>query len=196
MNRMIPWISTLTLLTATLTGCSEARTPRAADEAQPSTPAVVAAPVQAPAPVATASCPAPAVEAPAKAAAAVRPAARRADPAEVAGKLKIKRLVLADEVKGREPVEAKTAFHAPETDRIYAFVEVENGAGEETEITVEFEPPGGGSARGNVTLNVGASPRWRTWAFTRGARVAGAWTAVVRAPDGKVLARAPFDVTL
>jgi hypothetical protein len=75
-------------------------------------------------------------------------------------------------------------------------VEVENPEAEESEITVTFEPPGGGDARGNVTLDVGASRRWRTWAYTRGARSAGAWTAVVRGPGGEELARAPFEVTL
>ncbi|MCC6556534.1 MAG: DUF2914 domain-containing protein [Polyangiaceae bacterium] len=207
MSRTTPCISALALFTATLftaalTGCGEGRAPRAAGEAQPA----IAAPAQAPAPAAAppASCPAPAAaSAPAAAppAASAAPAApakarRAASDADVAAKLRVKRLVLAEQVKGREPVEEKTSFHAADTDRIYAFVEVENGAEEETEITVSFEPPGGGAAKGNVTLPVGASPRWRTWAFTRGARVAGGWTAVVRAPDGKVLARAPFDVTL
>ena len=186
MSRMISCISTLALLTATLAGCSEGRAPRAADEVQPPAPVVATAPVQASAPIAASSYAAPPIEGPAKAATAASPApaTRRAGAPEVAGKLRIKRLVLADEVKGREPVEPKTSFQAAETDRIYAFVEVENGAVEETEITVSFEPPDGGATRGNVTLSVGASPRWRTWAFTRGARVAGAWTAVVRAPDG------------
>jgi predicted ATPase len=108
----------------------------------------------------------------------------------------VKRLVVADGIAGREPVGAKASFRAADSERIYAFVEVENATGEDAEITVAFEPPGGGAAKGNVPLAVGSSPRWRTWAFTRAARSAGVWTAVVRAPGGDVLARAPFEITL
>ncbi|AGP33651.1 DUF2914 domain-containing protein [Sorangium cellulosum] len=113
-----------------------------------------------------------------------------------AAELKVKRLVLAEGVKDREPVAPGTTFRAPETERLYAFLEIENRGDAEGEVTVAFVPPDGGAPVGNVTLGVGPSPRWRTWAFTRGVRKAGEWTAVVRSETGEELARAPFEVTL
>jgi hypothetical protein len=198
MSTKTSWITALALLTATLTGCETLRA-----DAEAPLPAPVAPAQTAPQVAVAPAAPAP----PEKASEATRtdgaakgatrtPSKSRAKAADVTGKLRIKRLVLADRIEGREPAPAKTSFRAPDSDRIYAFVEVENGAAEETEITVTFEPPDGGAPRGNVTLSVGASPRWRTWAFTRGARAAGEWTAVVRSPDGEELARTPFEVTL
>ena len=144
--------------------------------ATPAIPATAAAPTPAPAP------------APVKVA-TPKPSAR---PAE----LKVKRLVVAEGVADREPVEAGTSFKAGEVERIYAFVELENASREPGQVTVAFEPAGGGGASGNVTLEVGGAPRWRTWAYTRAAKRPGAWTAVVRSADGEVLARTPFEVTL
>ncbi len=112
--------------------------------------------------------------------------------------LKIRRLVVSTEIaRGkREPVGEKAAFKASELDKVYAFVEVENPTQAESEVFVTFEPAGQGASEGQVTLRVGASPRWRTWAFTRNVKKAGTWNAVVRNADGKVLARTPFEVTL
>ncbi|KYF68054.1 DUF2914 domain-containing protein, partial [Sorangium cellulosum] len=121
---------------------------------------------------------------------------RKDEKARGAAELKVKRLVIAEGVKDREPVAPGTTFRAPETERLYAFVELENRSDVEGEVTVSFVPPDGGAPVGNVTLGVGPSPRWRTWAFTRGARRAGEWTAVVRSETGEELARAPFEVTL
>jgi len=200
------WISALLLLTsATSIGCGEARSPHATTEARPAAPAATeqAAQVAPPAAPATA-CPTPpatpektsaAREASTKAASA-EPASKPQRRASAPAKLKVKRLLLTEQIKDREPVEPRSAFEAAEAGRIYAFIELENPAAEESEITVTFEPPGGGTSHGNVTLDVGASRRWRTWAYTRAARSAGAWTAVVRGPSGEELARAPFDVTL
>ncbi len=108
-------------------------------------------------------------------------------------RLAVKRLVIARSVKNREPVNPGVTFKG---DRVYAFVEVENRAHAPGEIVVEFEPPGGGPAHGDVTLAVGPAARWRTWAYTRTASIAGSWTAVVKNRRGDVLARAPFEVTL
>jgi predicted secreted protein len=107
--------------------------------------------------------------------------------------LRIKRLVLARDVEAREPVAASATFASDEADRIYAFVEVENPERAESEIVVTFEPAGG-EPTGHVRLRVGPSSRWRTWAFTRGARAPGPWEAVVRSANGDVLARAPFAI--
>jgi hypothetical protein len=125
---------------------------------------------------------------------ATKPAKAKASAIE--GKLAVKRLVIAQGVKGREPIEPATSFTIEQANKLYAFVEVENKDRAASEITVSFEPPGGGASHGNVTLAVGEAPRWRTWAFTRTAHVAGAWTAVVKDSRGEVLARAPFEITL
>lgn len=194
----------LLLTTATSIGCGEARSPHAATEARPVAPAATeqAAQVAPPAAPATA-CPTPPAApektsaAPAKAAtASAEPASKPQKRASAPAKLKVKRLLLTEKIENREPVDPRDSFEAGESGRIYAFIELENPAAEESEVTVTFEPPGGGASHGNVTLDVGASRRWRTWAYTRAARSAGAWTAVVRGPSGEELARAPFDVTL
>ncbi|WP_438018061.1 DUF2914 domain-containing protein [Sorangium sp. So ce315] len=205
----------LALCTVALAGCGEphdARPPAPAAVASPppapcSEPAAAAAP--APPPAATAIAAAPAVPAGHAAAGAGSAAAGAGSAAAGAGskeasekagegkaELKVKRLVVAGGVKDREPVEPRTTFRAQETERIYAFVELEHRGDAEGEVTVAFVPPDGGAPVGNVRLAVGASPRWRTWAFTRGARKPGEWTAIVQSDTGEVLARTPFEMTL
>jgi hypothetical protein len=107
--------------------------------------------------------------------------------------LRIKRLVVAKGVEGREPVGAADDFVLDETEQVYAFVEVHNVDSAESEIFVTFEPERG-PARGHVRLRVGPTPRWRTWAYTRGVRTPGTWAAVVRGGDGEPLARTTFVV--
>lgn len=146
-------------------------------------PAVAPTPVVAPATVLS--------PAPARAGAVARPAT----PVE-GDALVIKRLVVARgvEKKDREPVDAGTTFRAADLGKLYAFVELDNAAKAPSELVVSFEPPSG-HAIGNVKLDIGASPHWRTWAYTRAARETGAWTAVVKTSSGHVLARAPFEIT-
>lgn len=108
-----------------------------------------------------------------------------------ATRLRVRRLVVASGVKDREPEGAADAFRLDEAPRLYAFVEVVNPGEREGRIVVTFEPEKG-PAVGHVELEIGTSRRFRTWAYTRGARKAGAWTAVVRDEAGTVLARAPF----
>lgn len=182
---LIPALA-LILSTAALGGCRE---PRPAQAVMPIAP-VLAEQASRLAPTPAASCATPAAQPPA----AQAKAPRASKPAAV--ELKVKRLLFAEAIEGREPVGAKSSFNAKDVKRVYAFVEVENPGAEESEITVTFEPPGGGAAKGHVSLDVGASRRWRTWAFTRGASTPGSWTAVVRGPRGEELARAPFEVTL
>jgi len=107
--------------------------------------------------------------------------------------LRVKRLVVARGVKSREPVDPAGSFELDELERIYAFVEVSNPDRADSEIFVTFEPEQG-AARGHVRLRVGPSPRWRTWAYTRGIRQPGSWWAVVRDGDGEELARTPFEI--
>ncbi|WP_438018059.1 DUF2914 domain-containing protein [Sorangium sp. So ce315] len=197
-TKMARWMMFLALGTVSLAGCGERH------DARPPAPSAAASPAatQCPEPVAAAaappSAPAAAVAAPPapEPAPSVAGGKERKEKARGAAELKVKRLVLAGGVKDREPVEPGTTFRAPETERLYAFLEIENRGDVEGEVTVSFVPPDGGAPVGNVTLGVGPSPRWRTWAFTRGARRVGEWTAVVRSEAGEELARAPFEVTL
>ncbi|AKT36260.1 DUF2914 domain-containing protein [Chondromyces crocatus] len=220
MKTATTWISALALSTAMLAlGCNDA-TPREQvvapvqnDQVAPSAqvaPAATAASLPScatptPSALAQADQPTSAEAAPKTAAAktaAAKTAAARAEgrapgaAARDGAPVKVKRLVLTEQIEGREPSTAKSTFSGAEAKKIYAFVEVENPSEGSSEITVSFEPPDGSGARGQVTLDVGASRRWRTWAFTRGAKVAGSWTAVVHGPSGEELARAPFEVTL
>jgi hypothetical protein len=58
---------------------------------------------------------------------------------------------------------------------------------------VTFVSPSG-VAHGPIELEVGAAPRWRTWAYTRAASKPGSWHAVVRNENGKELAKTEFEV--
>jgi hypothetical protein len=52
-----------------------------------------------------------------------------------------------------------------------------------------------GAPRATVSLEVGTSPRWRTWARRRLAPTdAGAWTAELRDPSGALLETLSFTV--
>jgi hypothetical protein len=210
MNTTTQWISALALCTIALTGCGGREEARPAIDARGSGPAAALRPDPSAAAAAAPACPTPtpgvaatpASDSDRAAQGAIQgksaPGTRKspAATAHASAKLSVKRLVVAQGVKNREPVEAGTTFSAYTTERIYAFVEVENESQSEGELTVAFIPPGGGPAVGNVTLEVGATPRWRTWAYTRGAQKTGEWTAVVRSETGEVLARAPFEITL
>jgi hypothetical protein len=185
------------LETTALAGCGERAASRVTPQAEPAgtvTAVTAAAPPTATAPAASTAptaCPAPAFAEPARPA----PEPRRTTTLAADERLSVKRLVIAAGVKDREPVGAGTTFKG-DAHKVYAFVEVENRGGAPGEIVVEFEPPGGGAARGDVRLAVGSAARWRTWAYTRSASTTGSWTAVVKNRKGEVLARAPFEVTL
>jgi len=118
---------------------------------------------------------------------------RSTGPGAGAVPLHVKRLVLARSIAAREPVDVASSFSTGEIDRIYAFVEIDNPARSESDIIVTFEPEHG-SATGHVRLQIGAAPRWRTWAYTRAARQPGAWAAVVRDEQGTELARTAFEL--
>ncbi len=113
-----------------------------------------------------------------------------------ATKLAVKRITIARGVENHEPKDSSESIDA-KAEKVYAFVEVDNPQKLPGEITVEFQPPskkyGGPNAR--ITLGVGESSRWRTWAFTRQAHETGEWTAIVRDDRGHELAREKFTVT-
>ena len=110
-------------------------------------------------------------------------------------KLVVKKLVLATSVekKSREPQGVASEFKEGEFEKIYAFVELAN-PGEESEVIVHFDPPSTRPSKGQVHLAVGTSPRWRTWAFSKGLDEKGEWTAIVTAADGRELARETFVI--
>lgn len=154
---------------------------------------------QAPAPVVVVTAP-PVVVAPT---ADVKPIETAAKPAPVAkvkaksaGKeLSVKKLVVATGVErgSREPLGVADSFKQGEFEKIVAYVELAN-PGDESEVLVSFDPPSDGPTKGNVWLDVGTSPRWRTWASTKGVAEKGEWTAVVKTRDGRELARESFVV--
>ena len=165
-----------------LAGCGQSSRPQTSNApvAKPAAPVVTtAAPVATQAPVASsaiaAKVEAPKVETP------------------KATKLAVKRITIASGVKAHEPDGASDTFDA-KTEKVYAFVEVDNPQKLPGEITVEFQPPSK-KYEGRISLGVGESSRWRTWAFTRQAHEAGEWTAIVRDERGHELAREKFTVT-
>lgn len=103
----------------------------------------------------------------------------------------VKRLIIASDVKEREPIELTDAkIENP----IVAFVELKNPAEQDTDVVVTFEHAGGTKV-GFVELTIPAkSPRYRTWARTRNIKTPGEWSAVVTSKSGEELARTTFQV--
>lgn len=183
-----------------IAGCGH-RSENNGNKPQPLTPAACVSPpaeaAKAPSAAATLAAPTgtPAVASPK---AEDKPAAKPVKVAVKDAPIRVRRLVVAEGVERgtREPVRPAATFKASSVDKLYAFVEVENPEKGESEVFVTFEPQDNTASQGQVSLRVGASPRWRTWAYTRGVKKAGSWAAVVRSKDGTVLARTPFEVTL
>ncbi len=101
----------------------------------------------------------------------------------------VKRMVIANEIRDREPVPL-TEFSpgAP----VVAFVELSNESAAESKIQVVFHHESGRSA-GLVELPVPASKsRWRTWARSELVKDPGTWTAVVSQVGGPELQRRTF----
>lgn len=113
---------------------------------------------------------------------------RALDPAEV----KIARFVLAHDVKDREPVDASDTFTS-DVKKIFAFVELENGAAPYA-FNVHWESLDQAPSPYGVKLGVKTSPRFRTWAWTAVKRSPGAYRAVLRTLDGKDIASRSFVI--
>ena len=142
-----------------------------------------AAPVVTPGPIAVAS--------------KVEPkAAEKKEKSHASHELKVKRFVVATGMNKKQPEGTATLFRQSEIEKLYAYLEIENDGDDKEKVTVSFEPPDGRAARGNVTLDVGSSKRWRTWAYTKQATQVGSWTAVVKDEEGHTLARQPFEIAL
>lgn len=107
--------------------------------------------------------------------------------------LTIQRLVTAPEVERREPLAASSVF-GPHDERVYAFVEVRNESEEDKTLLVHFIGPDG-QVSGGIELRIpAATPRWRTWAYTRNARKPGLWRVEIRSDDGTLIGALPFEV--
>ena len=108
--------------------------------------------------------------------------------------LRVKRFVIAKDVRGREPLPPAEPLHADGT-RIYAFAELANPDGASENVRITFERKGGKERVGDVTLPVpGNATRYRTWAFTRNIFAPGVWEAVLWSERGVGLSRTSFDV--
>jgi hypothetical protein len=128
---------------------------------------------------------------PARAVEPTAKAPRAQEPLDAAAR--VTRLSVSRGVERRQPVGEAERFERGSYERLYAYLEVDN-RGEPGAVVVSFVPPGGGAERGRVRLDVGASPRFRTWAYSRAVDLPGRWAAVVRSLDGRELARTSFDV--
>jgi len=107
--------------------------------------------------------------------------------------LTIERLVTAPAVERREPLAASSVF-GPHDERVYAFVEVRNDSEEDKTLLVHFIGPEG-QVSGGIELRIpAATPRWRTWAYTRNATKPGLWRVEIRSDDGTLVGALPFEV--
>lgn len=107
--------------------------------------------------------------------------------------LSIKRIQFAESIDKREPVSPEETFSAKETQKLYAFVELDNPDKSRGRVFVHFIPPVGSSSK--VELRVGDKSRWRTWAMRRSVKAVGTWTVVVKDAKGNELGRRTFEVT-
>ena len=93
----------------------------------------------------------------------------------------------------REPLAASSVFGAHD-ERVYAFVEVRNESEEDKTLLVHFIGPEG-QVSGGIELRIpAATPRWRTWAYTRNATKPGLWRVEIRSDDGTLVGALPFEV--
>lgn len=121
------------------------------------------------------------------------PAPPSFEPELTDGPIRVRRLVVSTGVRGHEPIGATNTIEVGAQRRVYAFVEAVNETDELIALDVTFEPAEGEST-GHVSLDIPPTRRFRTWAYTRHIYTAGSWEIVVRAPDGRVIARRPFEV--
>lgn len=129
---------------------------------------------------------------------------RRAEPSEVLQPeivetegIGVRQVALARTIEDRVPVDPSTTFSVEEGGRIYAYLEVTNPDREEGELTVAWARAEDlEDELSRVEVQVGAYPRWRTWAYTSRLNRPGRYMAIVRDHDGEVIARAPFEVTM
>lgn len=104
----------------------------------------------------------------------------------------VKRVVVTRRLDGREPVVMDRLSLSDEP--LVAFVELENRSDSSDSVVITFERAGKKSV-GHIQLDVPANKaRYRTWGKTRQVKEAGTWSVVVRAADGRELARQGFEI--
>lgn len=108
--------------------------------------------------------------------------------------LDVRRVAVARDIEGREPVDADTTFWAEDA-KLYAHFELTNREGtEDRHPMVVFVGPDG-QERGLIELDVPAgAPRWRTWAFSRNIQTPGDWRVELRDEDGRILTDHEFTI--
>jgi hypothetical protein len=109
-----------------------------------------------------------------------------------ATKLSVKRIQFAEEISKREPVAAEETFSAAQTEKLYAFLEIDNPDKKRSHVLVTFVPPMGSPSK--VELRVGDKSRWRTWALRRNVKAVGTWTVIVSDAKGDEIGRRTFEV--
>ena len=107
------------------------------------------------------------------------------------GTCQVTRFVFARKVQDRQPLEIS---QVPPADggRVYAYLEVFN-KGDSRPIKVVWKRKG--KVFHTATLNVGKSPKWRTWAYlTLSKGMKGPWTVEIQDGSGALLAGMPLIV--
>jgi hypothetical protein len=98
---------------------------------------------------------------------------------------------VARSVAHRKPIGVSGSFEVGE--KVWAWVAVKN-RGDAAEVTMIWRRDG--TIRSRMTLDVGKSPRWRTWSRRTLRRSdVGTWTVDVLGPDGFILDSMSFEVT-
>ncbi|MBO6934185.1 MAG: DUF2914 domain-containing protein [Deltaproteobacteria bacterium] len=108
--------------------------------------------------------------------------------------LDVRRVAVARDIEGREPVDPDTTFFAEDA-KLYAHFELTNREGtEDRHPMVVFVGPDG-QDRGLIELDVPAgAPRWRTWAYSSHIQMPGDWRVELRDEEGRVLTDHEFTI--
>ena len=86
-----------------------------------------------------------------------------------------------------------TRFSIADGGRLYTHVLLDNPMARATKINLTWERPDGVVLHGAL-LDVPARPRYVTWGFRGMPRPPGQWAALVRSPEGAVLARQEIEI--
>ena len=111
------------------------------------------------------------------------------------GEISFRRVVLCKGVNDREPLEPTSTFRRDREGQVWIYLDAVNAGEADQDVTVTFEAVDRpGAAAPPVDLKIGTGARYRTWAWATAWRPPGRYRAVVRDSQGRVLARAPFEV--
>ena len=106
--------------------------------------------------------------------------------------VKINKVLAATAVKRRRPVEPGDRFEA-NGESVWAWASVRNSGPSKSHVWMIWKHEG--TVRSRVRLNVGQSPRWRTWSrFRMRAKHVGQWSVETTDADGVVLDTLEFEV--